>query len=213
MKINSKKIYAGVIILFVLIVAFFGYFWYFSNHQLLMDELSSIPTTSSVAETSLPMLPIYLQNDPRWKDDTMGHSEQTLGEAGCFVSSVSMALAHYRIDLNPKQLNQLLNANQGYTEQGWVKWKVVTKMTDGQIRFYVPNHPGFTEIDAALTNQEPVLAKIRLYGLFTHWVLIVGKDGQEYLVKDPLGDGKSLDKLSQFKSKVYAIRVIKKNRK
>jgi hypothetical protein len=211
MKMNYKKVYTGVII--ILIVAFFGYFGYFFKHQLLMDELSSIPTTSSVAETYLPILPIlpiYLQDDPRWKDDKMGNSEQTLGEAGCFVSGISMALAHYGIDLNPKQLNELLNINQGYTQRGWVKWNVVTKIADEQIHFYVPSHPSFAEIDAALKKQQPVLAKIRLYGLFYHWVLIVGKDGQEYLVKDPLGDGKSLDKLSQFKSKVYAIRVIKK---
>lgn len=45
-------------------------------------------------------------------------------------------------------------------------------------------------------------------GTVAHWVLIVGKDGSEYLIKDPLDDGKELDTLSSYRSGIYAIRVI-----
>jgi hypothetical protein len=40
--------------------------------------------------------------------------------------------------------------------------------------------------------------------------LIVGKVGPDYWVKDPLGEGRTLDRFSQFKSKIYAIRIVKK---
>ena len=63
-------------------------------------------------------------------------------------------------------------------------------------------------IDTALQWGQPVIAKIRLYGIFPHWVLIVGKNGADYLVKDPLGDGKSLSKLAHH-HRIYAIRVVK----
>jgi hypothetical protein len=41
-------------------------------------------------------------------------------------------------------------------------------------------------------------------------VLIAGKDGTEYLIKDPLGDGTKLDSLSSYNSNIYAIRIVRK---
>ena len=41
-----------------------------------------------------------------------------------------------------------------------------------------------------------------------HWVLIVGRDGKEYLIKDPLGGQVQLEPLSKLDSSIYAIRII-----
>jgi hypothetical protein len=176
------------------------------------DSSYSTLATNSIATTPshLPIFPIYLQNDPRWKYDKIGGSQQTLGAVGCTVCCVSMALAHHGIDLPPNELNELLKANEGYTQQGWLKWYTVSKITHNKIGFSIPSHPSLAMIDAALEAGKPVIAKIRLYDIIFHWVLIVKKEGQEYLIKDPLGDGKSLDKLSKFKSKIYAVRIVKK---
>ena len=65
-------------------------------------------------------------------------------------------------------------------------------------------------IDAALSNGRPILAKILLYGLVDHWVLIVGKDGKEYLIKDPMGRGRTLDRLSSLDSRIYSIRIVRR---
>lgn len=43
-----------------------------------------------------------------------------------------------------------------------------------------------------------------------HWVLLVGRDQKEYLMKDPLGDGKSLQPLSSLGSDILAVRVVKR---
>lgn len=178
---------------------------------------STVATGRVINLPTLPVatVPIYLQNDLRWKNDKIGGSQQTLGAVGCTVCCVSMALAHHGIDLPPNLLNELLKANDGYTQRGWLKWNTVSKITNSrdwnnQIRFYIPNKPSTTIIDAALQAGEPVIAKILLNDRIYHWVLIVGKEGNDYLVKDSLGDGQSLDKLSKFKSKIYAIRVVKK---
>ncbi len=199
-------IFLNILILLVILIA--ASIWY----QSLTKDAASTPITRSTTDTlfHFPISPIYLQNDPRWKDDKMGGSQETLGEAGCFVACVSMALAHHGIDLTPKRLNELLKTNDGYTKQGWVRWYTVSKITNQQIRFYAPSQPSSAVIDAALKSGAPILAKILLYNVMPHWVLIVGKEGQDYLVKDPLGDGKSLDKLSKFKNKIYAIRVVNK---
>ena len=42
-------------------------------------------------------------------------------------------------------------------------------------------------------------------------MLIVGKEGQEYLMRDPLGDGKRLTALSSYESDIYGVRILKPN--
>jgi hypothetical protein len=168
------------------------------------------PSTKTTAKPAfhLPIIPIYLQNDPRWKNELIGGSQQPLGTVGCTICCVSMALAYYGIDLPPLQLNELLKANNGYTSQGWLKWQTVSQLTYSQIDFMISDQPRTAMIDAALQLGQPIIAKILLYGIFPHWVLIVGKNGPDYLVKDPLGDGKSLNQLSH-QQRIYAIRVVK----
>jgi len=45
-----------------------------------------------------------------------------------------------------------------------------------------------------------------------HWVLLVGRDGQEFLMKDPLDEKKTLKPLSSLGSKILAVRVVKNGR-
>jgi len=39
-------------------------------------------------------------------------------------------------------------------------------------------------------------------------VLLVGREGREYLMKDPLGDGKKLGLLSAYHSDILAVRIV-----
>ncbi|MDM8559193.1 cysteine peptidase family C39 domain-containing protein [Candidatus Parabeggiatoa sp. HSG14] len=210
MKPSWKRIIIlHVILLLLILIAISIWHPHLKKKNSSPQQIDSM-TESTVTNFHFPISPIYLQNDPRWKDDKMGGSQETLNKAGCFVCCVSMAFAHYGIDLTPGQLNESLKKNEGYTEQGWVKWGTISKIAQHKIGLDVPNQPNLVLIDIALKLEEPVLAKILLKGRVPHWVLIVGKEGQDYLVKDPMGDGQSLDKLSQFKSKIYAIRIVKK---
>src|SRR5436309_6401131 len=72
--------------------------------------------------------PFYLQRDPRWKEDTIGGTDENLGKVGCTVSSLAMALDHYGLHLNPAQLNAWLKTNDGYTWRGWLKWGAVSRL-------------------------------------------------------------------------------------
>jgi hypothetical protein len=73
---------------------------------------------------------------------------------------------------------------------------------------YIGN-PSFQRIDAALKNNQPVIAKVFIDRTIPHWVLLVGKEKTEYFIRDPLGDGKSLRQLSFYGSDVQAIRILK----
>jgi hypothetical protein len=58
---------------------------------------------------------------------------------------------------------------------------------------------------------QPVIAKVFIHGIIPHWVLIVGKERNEYLMCDPLGDGQTVRRLSDYESKVHAIRTLKRS--
>jgi hypothetical protein len=64
-------------------------------------------------------------------------------------------------------------------------------------------------IDAELAAKRPVIAKIMLMETIPHWVLIVGKDGREYLALDPLNQQRKVIKVSSRSRAIYAVRVFR----
>jgi hypothetical protein len=192
--------------LLILVIAI----WFLSKRK--PQPLQSIPSTGGVSETQYHFSesPIFLQTDARWASAEIGGSREPLRAVGCTICSVSMALAHYGIEMLPDELNEQLKIKQGFTDQGWLKWNTVAEVTNQKIRIEIPTQLSHQAIDQALKADQPVLAKILLGGQIQHWVLIVGKTAQEYLIKDPLGNGKTLDILSKFGSDIYAIRIVAK---
>lgn len=153
--------------------------------------------------------PIYLQTDIRWRDVPIGGSNEKLGNVGCTLCCLAMAMESYGVAQTPPQLNELLKSVHGFTKDGLIKWESVSKISGGKVHVNYSSPLSFQTIDRALTNRQPVIAKIFLNGLAAHWVLIVGKEGTEYLVCDPLGNGESLNKLSDYNSGIHASRVVK----
>jgi len=151
----------------------------------------------------------YLQRDSRWADDTLGGTLETIARAGCTVCSLAMALDYYGVKVTPKELNDFLKRNDGYTTRGWLKWDSVSKISKGNVTLDYIGEPSFRKIDAALKSNQPVIGKVFINRVVPHWVLIVGKEETEYLIRDPLGDGESLRRLSHYGSDLYAIRVLK----
>ena len=156
--------------------------------------------------------PFYLQRDPRWKDQTIGGSGESLGKVGCAVASLAMALHRYGVEMTPAQLNESLKTHNGYTLRGWLKWGAVATISEGKVAVELPPKPTHADLDSALKQRRPVLVKILIRHVVPHWVLIVGKEDQEYLMRDPLGDGKSLTNLSLYGSDIYGVRVLKPGR-
>jgi hypothetical protein len=153
--------------------------------------------------------PFHLQRDPRWRNETIGGTGETLSKVGCTVSSLAMALEHYGIRLTPAQLNDWLKTNGGYTWRGWLKWGAVSAVAEGKVSVAIVPKPTHADIDGALKQSQPVMVKVLINRVVPHWVLIVGKTGQEYLIHDPLGDGQSAELLSKYGSDIYGVRVVK----
>jgi ABC-type bacteriocin/lantibiotic exporter with double-glycine peptidase domain len=158
----------------------------------------------------LPAEGFYLQTDARWANERIGGSGETLRAVGCTVCCLSMALAQHGVALDPSALNQRLKEADGFTAQGWLKWGAVRTATEGKVHVRVPDEATEADVAAALQAGNPVLVKVALGNGVLHWVLVVGREGREYLVKDPLGDGRSLKLLSSFQSEILAVRVVEK---
>jgi Peptidase_C39 like family len=148
----------------------------------------------------------YAQNDARWTQDTIGGSGETMGRVGCAVASVSMGLSHFGVKLTPQELNNQLKNQEGYTHQGWLKWDAIRRITGGKVQVSVAP-VRYATLDASLKRGTPALVRVRLRSGAPHWILVVGKEGSEYQVHDPLTPDATLRSLSNYGSPIEAVRI------
>jgi hypothetical protein len=153
-------------------------------------------------------VPVFAQSDPRWGEDALGpSSEDTLSSAGCAVASAAMILASYGVDTDPQRLNDFLKANSGFTPQAWLRWEVAAQLSPEKVRFVYEHDPSFELIDKNLEKGNPVIVRLRYPHGITHFVVVCGKDGSDYLIVDPGRRSKDgVYPLKEFGSKIEALR-------
>lgn len=154
-------------------------------------------------------VPSFRQGDERWSDDPLGgvSDNGTLGGEGCAVAAAAMVFKSYGINTDPQQLNWFLTAVEGYTEQGWIYWDRATWLAPNRVRHVYEDLPSYWLIDSNLARGNPVIVRVRLQSGITHFVVIAGKEGFDYLVRDPgAGAAKSLYPLRELGSNIEALR-------
>jgi hypothetical protein len=134
-------------------------------------------------------VPQFFQADPNWSRDSLGDSPGTLGGEGCAVTSAAMVLQFYGMDLNPGRLNRFLKLSEGYEGRGWIRWEVAALFSPGVVEKAYEDLPSYALIDWNLLKRNPVIVRLRLPDGITHFVVIVGKRGVDYLIRDPAGRG------------------------
>lgn len=137
-------------------------------------------------------VPQFFQADSRWGEETLGETSGTLAAQGCAISSAAMALGFYGIDVDPKRLNRFLTDHKGYEGAGWLRWESAARYTPGIVEKAYEDRPSYFLIDWNLLHGNPVIVRIRRTDGMTHFVIIVGKRGIDYLIRDPssAGEGK-----------------------
>jgi GH25 family lysozyme M1 (1,4-beta-N-acetylmuramidase) len=133
-------------------------------------------------------IPPLWQQDPRWKDILLGYSKtMTIGGWGCLIVTLAM-----RLGLMPDVVNERQKAVGGFTGAN-VYWQMVQvafpQLTDFQyIECYWTPAP-LDRIDSRLAEGVPVHVHVDLYNetasMEQHWVLIIGKNGDDYVMNDP----------------------------
>jgi hypothetical protein len=131
-------------------------------------------------------IPVFTQNDPRWTFQLLGPTDDTIGQAGCAITSAAMVLSAYGVDTDPDRLNQYLMTHGGYTETGWVYWEKAAEVAPGgQVEKAYEDLPSYALIDSNLLSGNPVIVRLTLRNGHTHFVVLVGKEGWNYLTRDP----------------------------
>lgn len=150
-------------------------------------------------------VPCFAQADARWGRELLGPTQGTLAAEGCAVTSAAMVMAFYGMDVDPARLNAFLTQTNGYTERGWLHWEAAAEYSPGRVRHAYEDLPSYRLLDWNLFRGNPVIVRIRPGGRGTHFVVLVGKSGWEYLAQDP-GAGGRVVALSSFGSRIEALR-------
>ena len=136
-------------------------------------------------------IPQFFQGDPHWGKDLLGQTPGTLGAEGCAISSAAMVLGFYGMDVDPKRLNQFLAEHGGFEGKGWLKWEAAADFSPGLVEKDYEDLPSYARIDWNLLHGNPVIVRIRRLDGITHFVVVVGKRGFDYLIRDPAGWGRA----------------------
>ena len=140
-------------------------------------------------------IPPISQKDTKWKSKLLGTSTSTIGSQGCLLCCHSMLLKYYNHDYNPDTLNELYKEKGVYQDKNLINhWKIpevfpdITVPPNGFIQ--CPDVPApLNVIDGYMNLKMPVIALVDFdtatQGLQSHFVLIVGKEGDDYYINDP----------------------------
>jgi hypothetical protein len=198
----SLYVLAGVV---GMVMIFSAWYYYFKPRI--------IPSAGGFYFLTKLVLPVerFAQDDARWADDELGPASSTMGEEGCAVSSAAMVLAFYGQDVDPGRLNEFLSENDGYTPQGWLYWEKAADYQPGLARHAYEDLPSFFLIDWNLARGNPVIVRLHLPNGITHFVVIVGKAGFDYLIQDPASGGvHGIYPLGKLTPEIEALRFYEK---
>lgn len=160
----------------------------------------------------------YSQNDPRWRNQILGHGPRTFGEFGCLVTCFSMMLSGFGEDLDPLALNRhiLQLSSQGFSGSD-VFFIAPAKVID-HVKYWGNNKPFahsnvphaihepdlINKIDNYLRNGGAVMLQVDKnpttpynFHVEQHWVLALARQGGDYLVLDPI-DGRPVSLLRKY---------------
>ena len=155
---------------------------------------------------------LFLQGDEVWGRDHLGNSPRTMGQVGCAVTSAAMILRYYGLDTDPGRLNTFLRESGGYDENNDLRWEGPAALSPDRVKHVYEDLPSYHLIDSNLQSGNPVIVRLRLADGITHFVVVMGKQGFDYLIRDPSRAGlrKGVYPLKELGSRIEALRFYEK---
>ena len=202
LKNKKHKTIAVVLLIIVLVIAGIGGY-YLRTRYIKLFGITLTPTHD------YPVTDIiyYLQNDPLWASDIIGNSSSTVGRAGCLITCVAVSLNDLGIETTPKELNQALSEINGYQGADFIWYKINEAFSN--IDYSYQRIFSTETIEKDLENGKLPIINVRINGVVTHWVSVVGAVNGDFLIFDPLNRDKTPIPLKTY-GKVYAYRVLHK---
>ncbi len=161
----------------------------------------------------------YSQQDPQWKNNTIGGGPDTIGYIGCALTCVAMYSSGWGFTETPGTLNKKLTSNGGYVDEAIV-WGAISKFypqikSTGLTICKTNTDAPLSQIDASMAAGQPVIVEVDFSpaaGLQTHWVVLYAKQGNDYLMLDPWPyptDTQAVTVMSRFSHGQTLARTIK----
>ena len=123
----------------------------------------------------------YSQRDPKWCNQYIGYSKDTIGEVGCYIASVAMIWKKYGYDMNPSMYAASPDHFAGTT--AWMlSPDVPTGFSSQAVSGYNKNF-----LDSALTGGHPVIVQLYMKGSSSgmHFIVIKSGGNGSYKMNDP----------------------------
>ena len=96
-----------------------------------------------------------------------------------------MVASFYGIKTDPQKLNDFLTRTGGLDSEGLIDWSLVPSVAPNRWELAYNGVASYERIDENLVSGNPVIVLIPLRDGAYHFVVIVGKEGRDYLIRDP----------------------------
>ncbi len=127
----------------------------------------------------------YNQRDSQWGNMAMGNSSSSMAEYGCLVTSMAMVTSHHGKSLKPSDIAatpSVFFGDTAYMNQGtWTAAGVTTTRT--RVCSWCGESTVRQKIDEEVNAGRPVV--VGLYGGPDHFIVILRKEGDNYIMNDP----------------------------
>ena len=149
-------------------------------------EIARIAAESNRPTAAASTVWYFSQEDSRWRNDTIGVSNSTIGDYGCALTSVAMVFRYHGIDINPQVL-----AKQPIFVRDLIAWPKQWRFLNLDYNSYHKSggleEADYARIDREIAAGNPVIVFIRALGRGAgHYVVIHSKDANGYVVHDPV---------------------------
>lgn len=196
------------VLAFILLMVAFPIYWiYFAEKE--KGISSAVPSTYRSKPLQMMSYAAYLQNDPLWKNQKIGKGKETIGGVGCLISSVAMALTNMGYNYTPSTLTSSLSERNGFTKRSWLKWSKIRDVTDGQVKADYYTEPSHEIINSCMQKSQYPVVKFMIKKVIPHWVVVTGRKGREYQIRDPLINSSKPIPLTSRTRRILAVRCLK----
>jgi hypothetical protein len=96
-----------------------------------------------------------------------------------------MVAAFYGVNTDPSLLDHFLTRTGGLDQEGYIDWNAVPAIAPRRFKLIYNGGPSYKLIDSSLLAGNPVIVVIPLVNGAYHFVVIMGKAGRDYLIRDP----------------------------
>lgn len=132
-------------------------------------------------------VPDLKQYNGGWENDLYGHTNETIGDFGCALTSASMVLKFFGHNINPRELNIWLKEQKdGYIRNNLVNWLAVSRYTKinesttSPVLEYSRSEPVIDKVLSNLQENLPTIVKVP-----GHFVVTKSQTETSYGINDP----------------------------